>query len=164
MSTAATWTSEYETTGRVVFPQRRSRLLIRLVFFALLMASSLVSNLQHLLAGDVSGTLGVLRFTALAGFVCVVGITVWQLITRRPVVTVDRFGITSGKDGAKGLVPWERIARIDAPSGLPGLRTVQVQPLDKHGSTALGISQDNVQELAELTDWLRTLHQQQRAD
>ena len=75
MSTAATWTSEYETTGRVVFPQRRSRLLIRLVFFALLMAASLVSNVQHLRAGDVSGTLGVLRLTALAGFVCVVGLT-----------------------------------------------------------------------------------------
>lgn len=157
MGTAATWTTEYETTGRVVFRQRRSRLLIRLVFFALLMAASLVSNVQHLRAGDVSGTLGVLRLTALAGFVCVVGLTVWQLITRRPVVTVDRVGITLGKDGAKGLVPWERIARIDAPSGLPGLRIVHVQPLERHGSPAVGIPQDNVQELAELTDWLRTL-------
>jgi len=155
MSTTAAWTTEYETTGRVVFPQRRSRLLIRLAFFSLLMAASAVSNVEHLRAGNVSGTLGVLRLTALAGFVCVVGLTVWQLITRRPFVTVDRTGITLGKDRTKGLVPWDRIARIDAPSGLPGLRTVQVQPVGDHNS--VGIPQDNVQDLGELADWLRTL-------
>ena len=160
MSTADAWAAEFETAGRVVFPQRRDRLAIRLAIFVLLMSLSVWSNVDHLRQGDVSGAVGVLRLTALAGFVGVVVLTTLQLITRRPVVTVERAGIRLGQKTA-GLLPWDKIARIDEPSGIPGIRTVQVQPVDRHGSTALGIPQDNVQNLTELTHWLRTLHAQQ---
>jgi hypothetical protein len=161
MSTATTWTSEYETTGRVVFPQRRSRLLIRGVVGLVLVANSIWTIVDHVRDDDMGGAMGVLRLTALAAFLYLVGLTGWQLITRRPVVTIDRAGITLG---SKGRLHWNEISRIGDPSGLPGLRTIQIQPVDRRANANLGIPQDNVLELAELSDWIRALHQQQRAD
>ncbi|QNE18524.1 hypothetical protein F1D05_12185 [Kribbella qitaiheensis] len=157
MSTADAWAAEFEAAGRVVFPQRRDRLAIRLAVIVLLMGLSLWSNVDHLRQGDVAGAIGVLRITALAGFIAVVVLTAFQLITRRPVITVEQAGIRLGRKAA-GLVTWDKIARIDEPSGIPGIRTIQVQPVDRHRSTALGIPQDNVRNLPELATWLRTLH------
>lgn len=159
MSTADAWAAEFEAAGRVVFPQRRDRLAIRLALFVLLLAMSVWSNVDHLRQGDVSGAVGVLRITALVGFVAVVAVTTFQLITRRPVITVERAGIRFDRKSA-GLLTWDKIARIDEPSGIPGIRTIQVQPVDRHGSAALGIPQDNAHNLPELATWLRALHTQ----
>ncbi|TDU91454.1 hypothetical protein EV138_5060 [Kribbella voronezhensis] len=157
MSTADAWSAEFEKAERVVFPQRRDRLAIRLAVFVLLLAMSVWSNVDHVLHGDVSGAVGVLRITALVGFLAVVALTTFQLITRRPTITVDRTGIHVDRRTA-GFLPWPEIAHIDDPSGLPGLRTIQVHPID--GSTALGIPQDNARDLSELATWLRTVHAQ----
>jgi hypothetical protein len=159
MSTATTWTTEFETSGQVVFPQRLSRLLIRGAIGVVLMSSSLWTIAERIRADDMGGTMGVLRLTALSAFIYLVGVTAWQLATRRPVVTINGDGIAVGKK--MGKLTWDKIARIDDPSGIPGIRTVQIQPVDRHGSTALGIPQDNVLELAELSQWLRTLHARQ---
>jgi hypothetical protein len=153
------WAAEFESKGVVVFPQRRSRLLIRLAVGLLLMGNSLWSIADHVRRHDMGGALGVLRLTALAAFVYIVGWSGWQLITRRPMVVVDTEGISSQSGRHRGLLPWSQIARIDEPSGIPGIRTVQVQPTDRWGS-GLGVPQDNVLELAELAQWLRTLHRQ----
>jgi hypothetical protein len=161
MSTADAWSAEFETVGRVVFPQRRDRLAIRLALFVLLLAMSVWSNVDHVRQGDVSGAVGVLRITALVGFVAVVALTAFQLITRRPVITVERAGIRVDRKSA-GLLTWDKIARIDEPSGIPGIRTIQVQPVDRHSSNAVGIPQDNARNLPELARWLRTLHAQQQ--
>ena len=159
MSTAAAWTSELEASGQVVFPIRRSRLLIRGAIGLVLLGNSVWITVQRILADDMGGTMGVLRLTALAAFIYLVGLTAWQLVTRRPAVIVNRDGISHGR---RTTYHWDRIARIDDPSGLPGLRTVQVQPVDRHASSALSIPQDNVLHLAELSEWLRTLHTQHR--
>lgn len=159
MSTAAAWTSEFESSGQVVFPIRLSRLLIRGAIGLILLGNSVWITAQRIQAGEMGGTMGVLRLTALAAFVYLVGLTAWQLITRRPVITVNRDGISHGR---KPTYRWDRIARIDDPSGLPGLRTIQIQPVDHHASSALAIPQDNVLHLAELSQWLRTLHADQR--
>jgi hypothetical protein len=154
---ADAWTAELQSKGSVVFPPRRGRLAIRLAGFALLMAMSAWTNLDHLRNDDVSGTLGVLRLTALAAFVYGTGLTLWQLITNRPVITVDADGITRGR-----ILRWSGITNIDDPAGLPGVRTVQVRPADRR-TRPLRISQDNVQDLDALAPWLRSLHEGRRS-
>jgi len=148
---AETWTSELESNGSVVFRPRRVRLAIRLAGFALLMALSAWSNLDHLRADDVSGMLGVLRITALAAFVYGTGLTLWQLITNRPVVRVDADGITRGRS-----LRWSGITSIDDPAGLPGFRSVLIRPVDRR-TRPISIPQDNVEDLDTLTPWLRSL-------
>ncbi len=154
---AETWSAELESKGSVVFPPRRGRLAIRLAGFALLMVMSAWTNLDHLRNDDISGTLGVLRLTALAAFVYGTGLTLWQLVTNRPVVKVDADGITRGRS-----LRWSGITSIDGPAGLPGIRTVQIRPADRR-TRPISIPQDNVEDLDALTPWLRSLHNQHRA-
>jgi len=154
---AETWTSELETKGSVIFPPRRGRLTIRLAGFGLLMVLSAWTNVDHIRAGELSGTLGVLRLTALAAFVYGTGLTAWQLITNRPVVKVDADGISRGR-----RLRWSGITSIDDPAGLPGVRTVQVRPTDRR-TRPISIPQDNVEDLDALTRWLRSLHAQHRS-
>jgi hypothetical protein len=154
---ADTWTAELESKGSVVFPPRRGRLAIRLTGFALLMVMSAWTNLDHLRNDDISGTLGVLRLTALAAFVYGTGLTLWQLVTNRPVVTVDAEGITRGRS-----LRWSGITSIDDPTGLPGIRTVQIRPADRR-TRPLSIPQENVSDLDALTTWLRSLHTRHRS-
>jgi hypothetical protein len=152
-----TWTSELESKGSVVFPLRRGRLALRLAGFALLMALSAWTNLDHVRAGDVSGLLGVLRLTALAAFVYGTGWTLWQLLTHRPVVTVDAEGISRSR-----RLSWSGIVTIDDPAGVPGFRAVQIRPADRR-TRPIMISQDNVDDLDALTPWLRTLLDQHQS-
>ncbi|MGW1342314.1 hypothetical protein ACWCOV_14810 [Kribbella sp. NPDC002412] len=154
---ADAWTAELETKGSVVFPPRRGRLAIRLAGFALLMVMSAWTNLDHWRNDDISGTLGVLRLTALAAFVYGTGLTLWQLVTNRPVVKIDAEGITRGRS-----LRWSGITSIDDPTGPPGLRTVQIRPADRR-ARPLAIPQDNVSDLSALTRWLRSLHEEHRA-
>ena len=154
MVSAETWTSELESKGSVVFRPRRARLALRLAGFALLMVLSAWTNLDHVRADDVSGLLGVLRLTALAAFIYGTGLTLWQLITNRPVVTVDADGITRGRS-----LRWSGITSIDDPTGLPGFRTVLIRPTDRR-TRPIAIPQDNVEDLEMLTPWLRSLRDQ----
>lgn len=154
---AETWTSELESKGSVVFPPRRGRLTIRLAGFGLLMVLSAWTNIDHIRAGEMSGTLGVLRLTALAAFVYGTGLTLWQLITNRPVVRVDADGISRGRS-----LRWSGITSIEDPAGLPGARTVQIRPTDRR-TRPISIPQDNVGDLDALTPWLRALHDQHRS-
>ncbi|TCO48265.1 hypothetical protein EV646_10482 [Kribbella antiqua] len=154
---ADTWTAELESKGSVVFPPRRGRLVIRLTGFGLLMVLSAWTNLDHLRNDDISGALGVLRLTALAAFVYGTGLTLWQLIARKPAVTVDAEGITRGRS-----LRWSGITAIDDPAGLPGIRTVQIRPVDRR-TRPLTIGQDNVEDLDAFTPWLRSLHNSHRA-
>jgi len=151
VSVDETWASELESKGSVVFRPRRGRLLLRLAGFVLLMVLSAWTNLDHLRSGDVSGMLGVLRLTALAAFVYGTGLTVWQLITLRPAVTVDTDGITRGRS-----LTWSGITSIGDPTGVPGFRTVLIRPADRR-IRPISIPQDSVADLDALTPWLRTL-------
>jgi hypothetical protein len=154
---ADTWSAELESKGSVAFPPRRGRLAVRLAGFALLMLLSAWTNLDHLRNDGISGTLGVLRLTALAAFVYGTGLTLWQLITNRPVVTVDAEGITRGR-----RLCWSGITSIEDPAGLPGIRTVQVRPADRR-TRPISIPQDNVEDLDALTPWLRSLLDEHRS-
>jgi hypothetical protein len=151
MPPADAWNTQLEEDGRVVFPPRRGRLYLRLTAFGLLMLASAATNLDHLRTDGISGTLGVLRLTALAAFVYGTGLTLWQLITNRPLVTIDADGIARGR-----LLPWSGIAQIDEPTGFTGARTIQVRPVDRR-TRPLRISLDNVEELDAFAHWLRSV-------
>jgi hypothetical protein len=127
------------------------RLVLRLIGFAILMVLSAWTNVDHLRSGDASGALGIFRLTALAAFIYGTGLTAWQLIANKPVVTVDADGITRGR-----RLPWSGIIKIDDPTGLPGFRAVLVQPADRR-TRPISIPQDNVGNLDDLTPWLRSL-------
>ena len=157
MVAADAWTSELEDKGSVVFPLRRERVVVRLIGFGFLMVLSIWTNVDHFRADDMSGTLGVLRLTALAAFVYGTGWTVWQLVTNRPVLKVDADGISRGR-----TLPWSGITSIDDPTGLPGVRTVQIRPSNLR-TRPIRIPQDNVENLDALTSWLRSLLEQHRS-
>ncbi|MFI5712579.1 hypothetical protein [Kribbella sp. NPDC051620] len=162
MSTADTWSAELESTGQVIFPQRRNRLWVRAAVAAFFFSNSLWSLIAHIRADDMTGVVAVLRITSLGAFVYFLAITAWQLVTRRPVLTVNRAGVQLGKRGR--FVPWHEIARIDDPpvaSFAPGLRSIQLQPTDRHGSRALAINHEFAADLMKLAAWLRTLHANQ---
>ena len=162
MSTAGAWTAEFETSGRVVFPQRRNRLLIRLAFGLVLMIGSINTIVDHVRDGAMDGAMGVLRVTALAGFVILVVWTGWQLITLRPVVTVDLEGIRLGRR-TKEVVRWSQIGSISDPTGPSIVSSIAIQPAN-HRASPLTIGKDNVLELAEFSQWLRHLHEQHHPD
>jgi hypothetical protein len=151
-----TWTSELESKGSVVFAPRRGRLAVRLAGFGLLMVLSAWTNVDHLRADGISGALGVLRLTALAAFVYGTGLTVYQLVANRPVITVDSEGITRGRS-----LRWSAITSIDEPSGWPLARAVQVNPADRR-TRPISIPQDNVEDLEALARWLRELLEEHR--
>jgi hypothetical protein len=79
---SAEWTAELESTGRVVFPQRRRRLLVQMAIFGLFAADSLRSLVSDVRDGEMVGVWAVLRVTSTTMFLVAAGFTVWQLVTR----------------------------------------------------------------------------------
>jgi hypothetical protein len=157
----AEWTAELESAGQVVFPQRRRRVLVRMAIFGLLAADSLWSLISDVRDGKMVGVWAVLRVTSTTMFLVAAGFTVWQLVTRRPVVTVGRDGITVGRRKDRGSLTWAQIGGIGDPTGIRGIRQVQVLPADRWAS-GLGVSQDNVKHVNEFAGWFRSIFEQRR--
>ncbi|TDD43674.1 hypothetical protein E1263_41475 [Kribbella antibiotica] len=151
MPPADAWNTALDEAGRVVFPPRRGRLYLRLAAFGLVTIASLATNLDHLRADGITGTIGVLRLTALAAFVYGTVLTLVQLIANKPVVTIDAEGITRGR-----RLPWSGIAQIDEPTGFTGARSIQVRPVDRR-TRPIRISLDNVEELDAFAHWIRSV-------
>jgi hypothetical protein len=137
----------------LLFPQRRRRLLVRLALVCLLFANSLWSFMDDLRLNSFGGTdffrgLNVIFFLAAAGF------TLWQLVTGRPVLTVDRNGISLGRHQRRSRLQWNEIGNIADPAGIPVLRSVQILPLNVWGA-GFAFGQDNVKDLDAFAAWLR---------
>jgi hypothetical protein len=142
------WTDEFRRTGRVVFPVRRRPVLIRLAVVALPVGGYQVSSLVDALDSSMTGL--ILRLISLSGVLFIIGIFGWQLITQRPVLTVDHEGIRLGR---KGFMPWTDIGTIGLPTGTTFYRNLPVLPADVW-SKELRLPQDNVQDLDAFTTWL----------
>jgi hypothetical protein len=150
---ASGWTAELESSGTVQFPQRRRRLLVRLALICLVFANSLWSFIADLGLNSFGGTdffrgLSAILFLAVAGF------TLWQLMTGRPVLTVDRNGISLGRHQRRSRLQWNEIAQIADPAGIPGLRSVQILPVNVWAA-GFAFGQDNVRDLDAFAVWLR---------
>jgi hypothetical protein len=147
------WTAELESRGIVQVPQRRRRLLVRLALVCLLFANSLWSFVDDLRFDSFGGT-DFFRGLSVIGFLVVVGFTLWQFVTGRPVLTVDRNGISLGRHQRRSRLQWNEIGKIADPAGIPGLRSVQILPLNVWAA-GFAVSQDNVKDLDAFAVWLR---------
>ncbi|WP_344182999.1 hypothetical protein [Kribbella lupini] len=156
----AAWTAEWQARGEVVFPQRRRSLWWRLGLFGLLTLSSgwqLVDNLR-----DESELTFITVVSAVPPiWCCVFGYTVWQLITGRPVVRIDRFGVHYGSSKRTRLA-WGRIATISDPIGRWLFAYLNVRPADGK-PRRLPISHLHVDDLRPFALWLRSRLEEQRA-
>jgi hypothetical protein len=149
---ASGWTAALDSRGIVQFPQRRRRLLVRLALFCLVFANSLWSFVDDLRSNSFGGT-DLFHGLSVIGFLVVVGFTLWQFVTARPVLTVDRNGISLGRH-RRSRLQWNEIGKIADPAGIPGLRSVQILPLNVWGA-GFAFGQDNVKDLDAFAAWLR---------
>jgi hypothetical protein len=157
----AAWTAEWETRGEVVFPQRRRWLYWRLGLFGFLVLNSgwqLVDNLR-----DETESTFITVVSAIPPpiWCLMLGYTIWQVVTRRPVVRVDSFGVHYGSNKRTRL-PWNRIATISDPIGRWLFAYVNVRPVDGK-PRRLPISHWHVADLRPLALWLRSRLEEQHA-
>jgi hypothetical protein len=127
-------------------------LLVRLALVCLLLANSLWSFVDDLRFNSFGGT-DFFRGLSVIGFLVVVGFTLWQFVTGRPVLTVDRSGINLGRH-RRSRLRWSEIGKIAGTTGIPGLRSVQILPLNVW-SAGFALGQDNVKDLDAFAAWLR---------
>lgn len=138
-------------TGKVVFPVRPRSTLMRFVPAAILGLSTGVS-----LHPDLDRPSNIL---ILVSFVLLVGLGGWQLLTGRPVVTLDHDGIRVGR---RKLLPWAEVATIGIPTGPPLRMWLTVRPKDRSYKKLI-INQDNAKDLRAFASWLESqLHEQRR--
>lgn len=151
-ATAEVWADELRRTGRVVFPQRPRAVAFKFVWLALpciMMANSFPDMLEE---GGFARILAFFMATLLvAGF----GYIVWQAITGRPVLTVDRQGIRFGRR----FMPWTDIGAIGIPQR-PGLGTLPIIPADVWAKD-LTLSRDNVRDFHAFARWLEDVLKEQ---
>jgi hypothetical protein len=128
-------------------------LLVRLALICLVFANSLWSFMDDLRLNSFGGT-DFFRGLTVIFFLAAAGLTLWQLVTGRPVLTVDRNGISLGRHQRRSRLQWNEIAKIADPTGIPRLRSVQILPLNVW-ATGFAVSQDNVKDLDAFAVWLR---------
>ncbi len=157
----AAWTAEWEARGEVVFPQRRRSLYWRVGLFGFLTLSSgwqLVDNLR-----DETESIFITVVSAIPPpiWCLMLGYTIWQVVTGRPVIRVDSFGVHYGRNKRTRL-PWNRIAHISDPVGRRFFAYVNVRP-DDGKPRRLPISHLHFADLLPFARWLRSRLEEQRA-
>jgi hypothetical protein len=153
-ATAEVWAEELRRTGRVVFPQRPRAMAFRLVLFVLpcVMAVDAFANMR-----EEGGFGRILAFLVVASVVAGLGFIVWQAITWRPVMIVDRQGIRRGRR----LMLWTDIGSIGIPHGPGFVQTLPIIPADVWAKD-LTLSQENVRDVLAFAHWLEEVLKEQR--
>lgn len=144
------WTAELRRTGRVVFPLCRRPLLRQAISGPLFLLFLTSTELPHALKNG-----GILLIVAVAVMTaCVAGACfgIWQLVTLRPVLTVDGSGIRLGR---RRFLPWSEIADIAELDGAPGDRFFTVVPSARRRKLRLG--QEHVRNVPAFRYWLTDL-------
>jgi hypothetical protein len=114
-ATPEVWAEELERNGRVVFPQRRRRIVFRLAVGLLLGLNCVFGSGSGAL--DDPGIVGTIFVgIVLAALLVFIGFWGRQLITRRPELTVDQVGIRSGR--RKPGLTWSEVATVGFVSGI----------------------------------------------
>ncbi|MFG1817138.1 hypothetical protein ACGFIF_25500 [Kribbella sp. NPDC049174] len=148
------WAEELRRAGRVVFPQRRRALTFKVVITVLPCATTGTSFTSVVEDGGVAR---LLAFALVASVVGCLGFIGWQAITRRPMVTVDRQGIRSGRK----FMAWTDVGSIGIPHGLGFAQTLPIIPADVWAKD-LTLSQENVRDVLAFARWLEDVLNEQR--
>jgi hypothetical protein len=152
------WTTELQRSGRVLFPVRRRPVLIRSVLFGSVFGANLADSLIDDL--NAGGARRVMTLLGLAAVLMIVGLCVWQLTTRRPILIVDHEGIRLGR---KRFMPWTAVGTIGIPTGPKFSMNVPVLPANVWAKE-LRVPQDNVKDIPALAHWLTDLLAQHRVN
>jgi hypothetical protein len=143
------WTDEWRRSRRVVFPLRRWT-YVQLPVLPMLAFIALSAPGVAALLDD-----GLLRYAAwvvIAAYAGGIGTVVWQLVTRRPVLVVDRRGLRRGPR----FLPWNEIGGVGFVTGPRPARQLPVQPKDARARN-LVLTQQHVSDLSAFRLWLGEL-------
>jgi hypothetical protein len=152
---AEVWTAEFRRSGRVVFPLRRQPLLRQTWSAGGLLGLLAIAALPHALkSGGLLRIVGIVVTTAVLIGLCVSG---WQLLTRRPALTIDTAGVRLGR---RRFMAWSEIDAIAELDGPAGDRTFAVVPNVHRRKLQLG--QQHVRNVAALRYWLSDLLEEHR--
>jgi hypothetical protein len=156
----ANWSTAWKAQGELVLPHRRSPLWWRAALTFLLTANSCLTLVHNLRQGDEPTIYAVITALAIPCWLWFFAYTVWQLVTRRPILRVDHTGIHYGTRRRNNL-PWTQIATISDPIGKWLFAYVNIRP---HGETPrrLPINYVYVTDLHAFARWLRARLEEQR--
>jgi hypothetical protein len=149
------WTAELRRTGRVVFPLRRHPLLRHIGSAAVILALLAVAELPHAL--KAGGLLRIVAIVVTSAVVISVCVGIWQLVTQRPVLTIDCSGI---RLGGRRFLPWSQIDALTHLDGPPGGRWFTVVPSVR--SRKIRISRQHVRNVVAFRYWLGEVLEEQR--
>lgn len=151
---AEVWAEELRRTGRVVFPQRPRATGFRVVLFLLpcVIAAKAIPDMR-----EDEGFGRMFAVLAVVSGVTLLGMIVWQAVTGRPVMVVDRQGIHRGRK----LMLWADIGSIGIPHGPGFSQTLPIIPTDVWAK-GLTLSQENVRDVVAFAHWLEEVLKDQR--
>ncbi|MFF0264461.1 hypothetical protein [Kribbella sp. NPDC004536] len=150
------WADELRRTGQVVFPLRRRPMLWQL-------GLGIVALAAYIVPAQLLGTTADRHAVAvgLSVYVLFMLIGIWQFITQRPAITVDREGIRRGR---RQLIHWNEIAAIGPTTGLLWTRALPIVPRSS-AHRHLRLSRMNVRDLPTFRLWLdEVLGEQSRSE
>jgi hypothetical protein len=142
----AEWTAELDHGGRVHFRPLRRKAAPELAWWAVVTALAVRATVGAVREG---GPWGFSEYVS--GFVAVGGLALlardlWRFITRRPVITVDRQGISRGRK----RLTWPQISQVDHDDG-----DIVIRPDHQTGAAEITVPESYVDHPAALADWLR---------
>jgi hypothetical protein len=147
----AGWMKAWESKGEVVLPHRRRPLWWRAGLTLLLTANSCLSLLTTM--RDEPALFKVVTTLAIPCWAWFFGYTVWQLITGRPILRIDRAGIHYGTR-KRFQLSWDRIDTISDPIGKWLFAYLNIRPYDEN-PRRIPISHLHVEDLHPFARWLR---------
>lgn len=145
------WLVEWHHNRRVEFPLRRWSFL-QYPFLALGLAP--LGHLPDMLADRTERFLGYSLIVVYLGAVVQI---VWQLVTQRPYLVVDRTGIHQGRRS----MPWADIGSTGLITGPGPFRRLPIHPKNVWAKD-LAISRQHVNDLQSFRTWLEEVLEEQR--
>jgi hypothetical protein len=149
------WTAELRRTGRVAFPLGRQPLLRQTWSTFGLLGLLAVAGLPHAL--KISGVQLIVVIVVTAAAVIGLCFSIWQLLTRRPVLTIDTAGVRLGR---RRFMAWREIDAITELEGPPGDRRFAL--VSKVHRRKLWIGPEYVRNVVAFRYWLLDLLEEHR--
>ena len=145
---------EWHHHNRVEFPLRGWSFLQFPLLLALAPTPMVLASLPDMLA---DGNWRFLAYLWITAYACLVLVFLYQLVTRRPYVVVDRAGIRSGRR----FLPWNEIGSIGLVTGPNPIGKLPIHPKNVWAND-LVLTRRHVNDLKSFHTWLDELLTDQR--